>query len=153
MPSQIAQIIVPDDGGGQPWNIIHDWDRGRMYFLNNLCMRIYRIALETQTPLLTVFAFDSYMVTSTTDPVTGHVLTMRPAPGASITNAMPIYKLDPNTLEIVDSFGGSTSYPNWPDSEWLVEFLICVGCGTLASGGAEPDRRHRWRQALCTGSP
>jgi hypothetical protein len=133
MPGQIAQLIVPDDSGGNPQIVIPDWARSKIYFAGYGAIRSYRIALETQTPLASLI-YPTYTATNLqtagVDTVSGALLIQH-----GTGNGMPVYKLDPDSFAVIGQFGINTSYPSWPDAVRQAEAVIGVGCGTLASFG------------------
>lgn len=134
---QIAQLLTPADGGGSNYRLMaFDWPRGRLYGFGLYAQRKYKIAVETQLPIWSVVDTTTAVWTfgADIDPLTGNIIAQR-APGAGLTNAQPIRRYDPDTFAQTGSFGAVTSYPNWPDSVWAGEWLVCVTCGTLASGG------------------
>lgn len=137
MAGQIAQLMVPADGAHLPRLIVPDWPRGRIYFVSETALRSYQAILETQSPLFSSLAYTSSILGADVDPVSGALLVNRPEEGNPIYNGDPLYKYDPNTFAIIGSFGATAiGLPSWPTSFWAVEVLVCVECGTLASGGA-----------------
>lgn len=136
MAGQIAQLIVPADGGGNPLLVVPDWDRSRIYFVSDAVLRSYYAALETQSPILSSQAFNSAILGADVDPVTGALLIQRPNNGAGLTNATPLFRVDPSSFAVTGTFGGTGPSPSWPGSFWGVQSVSCVGCGRQASGGA-----------------
>ncbi len=136
MAGQIAILNVPADGGGNPTLVIPDYARAKLYFLSNAVLRSYNFALATQSPIVSSTAFTGTIGGADVDPVTGSLLINRTANGGGLFNAVPLFRFDPNTLLVTGSFGATTSFPNWPTSFWFSQSVVCVGVGTLASGGA-----------------
>lgn len=137
MPGQIAQLMVPADGGGNPTNVVPDWARGKIYFVGNAALRSYHVALVTQSPIVSSLAFNSFPIEGTdVDPVTGALLICRPPNATGESNGVPLYRFDPDTFAVTGSFGAATPFVSWPASFSTPESVVCVGCGTLASGGA-----------------
>ena len=138
MAGQIAKINIPDDGGGNPTDgFLFDWPRGKMYAIGLYALRRYPIALETMSPEFTLLNTETaaFMGGGDIDPLTGNLIMQRTV-GAGLTNGQPINRIDQNTFAVTGSFGGTTSFPSWPTSVWFGESLVCLTCGTLASGGA-----------------
>ncbi len=136
MAGQIAILNVPADGAGNPSLVIPDYARAKLYFISSAVLRSYNFALETQSPIVSSTAFTGTIFGADVDPVTGSLLINRAANGGGIANADPLFRFDPNTLLVTGSFGATTSFPNWPTSFWALQSVVCVGVGTLASGGA-----------------
>lgn len=120
MAVQIAQLVVPSDGIGNPDFMVPDWDRGRIFFVNHTGLRAYNVALTTQSPAVSVTVSNPFtnICYHDTDPVTGALMV---AQASGVVN-----KYDPTTLTQTGTYNAGTN----------IEGVICCGCGTLASGGA-----------------
>lgn len=130
---EIAQIIVPDDGGRNPTWVVPDWDRNFLYFVGTLggwAIRKYNAEIVTQTPTISVSQpGSSWTFGVDVDPVSGSLIIQRSDSG--IPNGTPIRRLDPNTFEETGKLGIQTSYPNFPNSIWVGESLVCAACGSF----------------------
>ncbi len=116
----IAQLVVPADGFGSPAFAVADWVHGRVFLVSNTALRVYLAALVTQTPIASVAAANDFatIAFSDADPITGSLVV------ANANNA--VTKYDPISLAQTGRYVPGT----------IIEGAICVGCGTLASGGA-----------------
>lgn len=136
VPGQIAQIVVPADGGGNPQYVVLDWARERLYFINQHVIRSYAIGLATQSPILSQTAYTSQISGGgDVDPLTGSLFIQRLPEGfSSPSNAYPVFRFDPTTLTETGQFGGTTVFPSYPTSVWLGESIVCVQCGNFSYG-------------------
>ena len=140
--ASIAQLVVPSDGFGAPSFPIVDWINARVFLVSGqggggAAIRAYSAALATQSPAAAAWLgapSTGYPYCGDVDPVTGDII-IQAAPGLQ-HNGEPISKFNPTTLLSLGVFGTTTSLPSYPTSVWLGEHLVCVGCGTLASGGS-----------------
>lgn len=146
----IAELVVPNDAYGTlPSGSIVDWVNGKVYLIRGFndqgypnpgSIRSYLAELVTQNPIASAFLYSGSGGTwycGDADPVTGAVLIQ----GSNDTtkggsNAFPIGRYDPVSLALTASFGSGGIFPSYPTSIWAGEALVCVGCGTLASGGS-----------------
>jgi hypothetical protein len=136
MAGQIAQLIIPADGGGNPNYVVPDWARDRLYFGSQSALRRYRVVLETQTPTVSSLAYTTYLQAIDVDPVSGSLIAQRPAEGGTVTNYTPLWRYNPDTFAVTATIGTAGASGAYPTAFWGVEWIICAGCGTAASGGA-----------------
>jgi hypothetical protein len=133
--ANIAELVVPSDAYGTPTFPILDWVHGKVYLVNNIAIRSYLASLTTQSPIASAFlnggAGTAYC--GDADPVTGDLVIQTSTPGSS--NAEPVSKYDPTTLALALTYGTTGAIPSYPTSVWGGQSLVCVGVGTLASGG------------------
>lgn len=136
----IAQLLVPSDSYGTPNGAIVDWARGKVYLVSSTAntLRTYNLALSTQNPVLSAdlpFAPAAYggLGLTVVDPATGNLITSGPGGG---TNANPVSSINPAAFTLVATFGTSGLIPSYPTSIDGANGMVCVACGTLASGGA-----------------
>jgi hypothetical protein len=134
---RIAQLVVPSDAFGTPTNAIIDWPRGKVYLLSSSAntLRVYDTELVTQNPLSSAnmpLAWSASDIGAIAlDPVTGYLL----MPGATYENTQQIATVNPQTASLVATFGALVEFPSYPTSIDAMSSTICVGCGTVASGG------------------
>jgi hypothetical protein len=126
MSGTIAQMTIPSDSiGSTPTQTIIDWVNGNIFIINDAGIRLYTTTYETQNPILSVAQTNANSIICPTDadPVTGSLIISSGAPDVIFN------KYNPATLENTGSYsvGGLTGFNQ----------TVCVGCGTLASGGTE----------------
>lgn len=132
--AQIAELVVPSDAFGTPTHAVVDWVNGRAFLFNTTAVRNYLTSLTTQNPITSAnFTGTSYLAVGDADPTTGAFVTQ--AASSDDTN-QPIQTYDPTALTLTGSYGVTSNSASYPTGIGKAAFLICVGCGTVASAGA-----------------
>lgn len=129
---QIAELVVPSDAFGTPTTGLVDWVRGKVYLLSGTAGRAYTTEMATQEPTVSAALPVSGMDYFCLDPATGNIL----AGGATDDNTQQICSVDPATMGLAGAFGVLELVPSYPTSIDAIDALVCVACGTAASGGA-----------------
>lgn len=127
----IAQLVIPSDAFGTPTSAVVDWTRGKVYLFNSTAARAYSVELTTQNPILSATLPVAGMNNFCIDPTTGNII----AGGATFDNTQQLCSIDPTTMDLIRTYGTLELVPSYPTSIDFVDALICVGCGTVASGG------------------
>lgn len=131
----IAQLVIPSDAFGTPTVGLVDWERGKVYLLNTSAARVYGTDLATQNPSLSADLPGVYSGGAggvTVDPTTGNII----ATGSPEDNTIQIISINPATMALIATYGTLGLTPSYPSSVDGVNLIVCVGCGTAASGGA-----------------
>lgn len=133
---QIAQLVIPSDSYGTPTSAVVDWARGKIYLLSSTSnsARVYSAELVTQNPILSA-NFPLAALGSgngAVDPTNGNLI----VPTSIYANTQQLVSIDPSTMALIATYGALSVFPSYPASIDAVNALICVACGTAASGGA-----------------
>jgi len=109
-----------------------DWDRDFVYMLGQTGYQQYTTDLETQTPLASLVGTPTrFVFGADIDPLGGYLL-VQTDPGNP--NGVPVSKLDPATFAVLDTFGVVTSFPSYPASVWVGQYIVCVVCNGVSFG-------------------
>ena len=109
-----------------------DWDRGFLYLLGQTGYQKYTTEMVTQDPLVTVdLGATRFVSAADIDPLGGFLI-VQTDPGNP--NGVPVYKLDPDTFDVLDTFGTVATIPAYPASVWQGQSIVCVVCNGVAFG-------------------
>lgn len=108
-----------------------DWPRGLVYMVGQTGYQKYTTALETQTALVTVAVPTRFVLAGGLDPLSGCLILQT---GYDLPNGSPISKIDPNTFDVLDTFGAATPFPSYPAAVRQGQDIVCVVCSGVSFG-------------------
>lgn len=147
----ITQLIVPSDAYGTPTWALVDWNNNYVYLIDTSShVRTYSLnTTGAQSPVVSASLANGLNGTvAAVDPVHGLFV----AQSNNADNFREVTTYFPFNLNAYKTFGHNTTFSSYPTDVLDAEAMVCIGVGTVASGGQSQEGYTLLKESVFSGN-